>query len=281
MQQTIAKGLKGDRAEVLTALVSVTFAASGYRRHLARNDGPDRRDGRLTADADLGRPRVPPRLHRVGDRSGGQRRPLALAGRSLTLAVFCILGLATVAPASGHPPPDGSTAATTGSTEEGAVFVNGVRLDETELQGLERRYSSSLPAGRYWYDPVSGLWGSEGGPATGQIHSGLQLGGPLSANASGTATRVFINGREIHPLELMYLQQLFGYVVPGRYWLNPLGVGGFEGGGPAFDLNAAAAPATGGGSGYIDRGPFGTMGGDGNCFYFNSPDGSSYMPDGC
>lgn len=164
------------------------------------------------------------------------------------------------------------------------VYLNRVPLGDEEVWGLERITGATIPDGWYWYDRVSGLVGREGGPALGQIAPGLTLGGPLAADASGGGTGLFLNGREIHPLELEYLRQLFGAVPAGRYWLNAWGVGGLEGGPPLFDLRAASPPANGGGGNgdYTYRGPGGQMGGDGNCFYYNDPaTGSSYMPPGC
>lgn len=70
----------------------------------------------------------------------------------------------------------------------------------------------------------------QGGPTVGQVWPGLDLGGPLQADASGGGTQVFINGRELHPVEVDYLRGLFGYVLAGRYWLNAMGIGGYEGG---------------------------------------------------
>lgn len=162
------------------------------------------------------------------------------------------------------------------------VYVNGVMVSAEEIQALQQRMgiptTAPIPAGRYWYDNVSGLWGMEGGPTAGQLLPNLDLGGPLRAGASGGNTGVFINGREIHPLEAAYLQRLFGYVIPGRYWLNWQGIGGFEGGPPAFNLMAAAQAAGSGGGGYggyTRRTPFGSIGGDGNCSYYLHPNGSS------
>lgn len=113
------------------------------------------------------------------------------------------------------------------------ITVNGIALDEPTRAALTGAYGA-IPDGGYWYDPASGLWGVAGGPSVGRILPGLALGGPLAANASGggdgALTGVFINGREIHPQELMLLTQLFGYVNPGRYWLGPMLIGGVEGG---------------------------------------------------
>lgn len=127
------------------------------------------------------------------------------------------------------------------------VVINGGRLDDKTLAALEATYGVRVPAGRYWYDAVSGAWGTEGGPAQGQIHPGLQLGGPLRADASGGATGVFINGRQLHALEVAALQRCTP-VLPGRYWILANGIGGFEGGPPAFNLATLCGGAGGGGS---------------------------------
>ena len=114
---------------------------------------------------------------------------------------------------------------------------------------------------------------------------GLALGGPLQANASGgSGTGVFINGREIHPQEYMYLLQQYGSVVPGRYWLNAQLIGGFEGGPAIFNLNAQANYSggnTGGGSGYNVNTYGGSLMSDGNCSGVLLPGGSSVMTGNC
>ena len=139
--------------------------------------------------------------------------------------------------------------------QDHAVAVNGTILRPAELADLKRRHGvpadAPIPPGRYWYDKVSGLWGYEGGPTAGQLLPGLALGGPLRSDASASGTGVFINGREIHPLEVAYLRSLFGFVFPGRYWMDSRGIGGYEGGPPFFDLAAAAraAGSMGGGDG--------------------------------
>lgn len=164
--------------------------------------------------------------------------------------------------------------------DDAQIIVNGEPVTQERIRTLQKRLGipveAAIPAGSYWYDPVSGLWGLQGGPTIGQILPGLELGGPLRPDASGGGTGIFINGREIHPEEAAFLQRIFGYVIPGRYWLNPQGIGGVEGGPPAFNLVAAAA-AAGGGGGYTRRTPFGSIGGDGNCSYYMSPGGSSVM----
>ena len=56
------------------------------------------------------------------------------------------------------------------------VIVNGERLSDDIVSQLEASYQTSIQPGRYWYDPASGLWGFERGPAAGQIAPGLGLG---------------------------------------------------------------------------------------------------------
>src|SRR6185503_7048646 len=88
-----------------------------------------------------------------------------------------------------------------------SVVVNGVQLSLQHVSDLERLYRVPVPNGRYWYDPLSGAWGLEGGPAQGQMHPGLALGGPLRPDASRGTTRVFVNGRELHALDVRALQR--------------------------------------------------------------------------
>lgn len=163
-----------------------------------------------------------------------------------------------------------------------AVIVNGVALDRQTVTLLERTYRTPIRPGRYWYDRVSGLWGLERGPAIGQILAGLKLGGPLRADASGGGTRVFFNGRELHPSEVAYLRRLAGVVLPGRYWVDAAGVGGYENGPPFFNLRALADRQSGGGRAWSHAGPGGYMGSDGRCTYYNDPQtGSSVMTGSC
>ena len=162
------------------------------------------------------------------------------------------------------------------------IFVNGepaVQADfERELARFGVPMTVAVPDGSYWYDPMSGLWGVVGGPALGQMPPEMQLGGALAPDASGGQTGIFVNGRELHMTEAVYLQQLFGYVIPGRYWMNAMGIGGFEGGPATFSLAAAAQQA---GGSYTRRGPFGSMGSDGQCSYYMTPGGSSVMSGNC
>jgi hypothetical protein len=125
-----------------------------------------------------------------------------------------------------------------------AVVVNQVVLGDATRRALEQGYGVVLPPGRYWYDTVSGAWGVEGGPVAGKILPGLGLGGPLRADASNGHTGVFVNGRELHPLDVAALQRCVA-VVPGRYWLTADGVGGYEHAPPSFNLSALCSTAAG------------------------------------
>jgi hypothetical protein len=115
------------------------------------------------------------------------------------------------------------------------VIVNGVTLEAKVRQSLERGYGVPIKPGRYWYDSVSGVWGVEGGPAAGQIHPGLRLGGELQRDASKGRSGVIVNGRELHALDVAALQRCLT-VIPGRYWVLANGVGGAEGGPAQFNL---------------------------------------------
>jgi hypothetical protein len=133
------------------------------------------------------------------------------------------------------------------SSWAGDIIINGVALDESERQTLERGYGVQIKPGRYWYDAVSGVWGLEGGPGAGQIHPGLPLGGPLQREASKGTTGVIVNGRELHALDVAALDRCLA-VVPGRYWVLASGVGGPEGGPAQFNLALLCGAKSSGGS---------------------------------
>lgn len=124
------------------------------------------------------------------------------------------------------------------------MTVNGKSLGQNEIDRLRALYGD-VYSGDYWYDAISGLYGRIDGAPIGQLHPGLRIGGALSAGASGGGdgrlTGVFINGREAHPLEFRFYKRLFGTVRPGRYWLNALGIGGFEKMPASFNLRQAIA----------------------------------------
>ena len=130
------------------------------------------------------------------------------------------------------------------------VVVNGLALAPKAMKELARVAGGPIQAGRYWYDDVSGLWGREGEPLSGQIAPHLKLGGPLQADASQGKTGVFLNGRELPPQEASLVQQL-GETMRGRYWVNAEGIGGIENGPALFNIKTgldARIKQAGGGS---------------------------------
>ncbi|KAH7006881.1 hypothetical protein EDB80DRAFT_777559 [Ilyonectria destructans] len=134
-----------------------------------------------------------------------------------------------------------------------SVMVNGVELGQADLLTLRGLLGTVIP-GNYWYDRRSGGYGSAGGPCTGFLVAGLPLGnGELHPHASGnTGTGVFINGREIHTMDVVGLQAMGVWVRQGRWWLNADGSYGMEGSPiPLGNLRmqATARPGAGGGWG--------------------------------
>jgi hypothetical protein len=122
------------------------------------------------------------------------------------------------------------------------VYVNRIKLDAEKLNAIETMYQIRMEDGHYWYDYICGAWGVEDGPTVGFIMAGLDFPRPLPADISGGGTGIFINGREIHPLDQRGLQQLFGITYPGHYWLDSQGNLGIVGG-PAI-VNIVAAIQT-------------------------------------
>jgi len=183
------------------------------------------------------------------------QRPVALA---LLMAVAAPLGSAA----------QGGTGGGAGS----GVRINRVDLSPDIVQALAQSGVRVAP-GEYWYDAFSGLFGVMGGPGVGFTMPGLQLGGPLPADASGGGagrlTAVFVNGRELHPQDVAQLSAL-GPVLPGRYWLRFDGWYGLEGGPPAGNLIVLAQQAAGG-PGYNRSNLFGHLGSDGQSSYFFDP----------
>lgn len=133
---------------------------------------------------------------------------------------------------------------------------------------LQRIYGVRVTGTHFWYDPVSGAWGYEGLPAAGQIAPFLSIGGRLRADASGGATLVAVNGRLLHPSELRFLNQRFGFVKPGRYYLFANGAYGIKGGPILGNLSAGRR----GSSALSGRDKFGSVMGSG--------DFTGYLPSG-
>jgi hypothetical protein len=112
---------------------------------------------------------------------------------------------------------------------QSSVIINGIRLSDIKVKALEKQCGVRILPGDYWYDKMYGAWGFRGGPSAGIIPSSLDLGGLLQSNASNGNTGVFINGRELHILDVVALQQNTP-VYQGRYWVDAQGNIGLEGG---------------------------------------------------
>lgn len=144
------------------------------------------------------------------------------------------------------------------------VYVNGMRISNEEVTVMERAWGTNVVDGRYWYDEACGAWGIENGPCAGFIEPGIRLGGPLMANASGGGTGVFLNGRELHPQDVLALTHAMP-VWPGRYWVDAAGNVGWEGAAPLGNLAAAMQmPGSLTGRPRSASGRTGPAGGDGN-----------------
>lgn len=141
------------------------------------------------------------------------------------------------------------------------VHVNRVLLDANSLEELESQNNLPIADGRYWYDVDTGAWGVEGGPTAGLIYPGLPLPASMPPDISGGGTGIFINGREIHPLDQQALYQLFGVTYRGDFWMDSEGYLGYVGG-PAIVniLQASRAAQSGVSSGSVTHGYDSTYG---------------------
>jgi TolB-like protein len=129
---------------------------------------------------------------------------------------------------------------------ERRVKFNGRALAGEQAKTLARLELAigRIPDGEYWYDARTGASGKWGGPTLAFLPAGLDLGAALPANASGggrgTLTGVFINGRELHPVDVMGLREIIGTVLPGHWWVDSQGTYGLEGGPPLGNLAVIA-----------------------------------------
>lgn len=159
-----------------------------------------------------------------------------LTARRTRLALYALPALILVAAGPSHAQtPKQDKAALVGGA--GASAATGVRINRVELeaatvQALADQFGVQVAPGDYWYDAFSGLFGMMGGPGLAFTMPGLELGGALPADASGGGTNVFVNGRELHPMDVAALMAL-GPIYPGRYWLRYDGYYGLEGGLPS------------------------------------------------
>jgi len=121
------------------------------------------------------------------------------------------------------------------------VTINRVVVPADTLAMLQQAFRTAIPPGHYWYDPISGAWGLDGGPTVGFTIAGLPIGGPLPANISNGSTGVYINGRELPAQDLLGLERLVGPIAPGRYWVDAQGYAGLEGSPAMVNLRVAAS----------------------------------------
>jgi hypothetical protein len=159
--------------------------------------------------------------------------------KQIGLALLALVA-ALAAPACVTPPAQQQTQAPRAQLAPAAartLELNGHAATEQDLATLERleqSWGARLPSGAYWYDNASGAAGPWGGATGGFVQAGLGIGGELPANASGGGdgrlTGVFINGRELHPLDVAALQSFLGRVELGRWFVDGSGNFGPEGG---------------------------------------------------
>ena len=205
------------------------------------------------------------------------------AALAATLAALLLVALAT----------DASGQAGGGPRTQRRITFNGGPLDQRGWQTLEQLEALSrtrLPDGSYWYDAMSGAAGRWGGPAAVLLIPGLPLGGRLPAQASGGGngrlTAIFVNGRELHPLDVQALVATYGQAWPGRWWVNGAGLFGPEGGPAIGNLRQAAAAAASRGGPWLRGHGTGSngfwAGGDGNGYVWAQDgfSGCSFANDG-
>ena len=99
---------------------------------------------------------------------------------------------------------------------------------------------------------------------------------------------VTVNGHWLTPQQMMIADRNAGFILPnGHYWCDPAsGYWGAVGGNAAGRVHPSQCPPLPGQAGrgqpHINRGPGGTTGGDGSCFYYNDPQtGASVMTGNC
>lgn len=152
-----------------------------------------------------------------------------------------------------------------GATAQGGVYVNGAFVSPDQIRQMGGN-PDAIPAGSYWYDATSGLYGAMGGGALGVTAAGLPFAAMPAGVSGSNMTGILVNGREITVPEAQYLMGLVGaQIPPGRYFIDAQGNAGQEGGPPQanlYQLARARGGGGGGGAGYI-----GTSDGSGGGYY--------------
>jgi len=117
--------------------------------------------------------------------------------------------------------PEAQSEQANGSVAQGGtgVFINGQELTRDQVMAIAATYRYAPLRGHYWYDSQSGAWGFAGHETVGFLLPGHDFG-PLAADASEGNTGVFINGRQLNMIEAVRIQQTFGAVYQGHWWLD-------------------------------------------------------------
>lgn len=115
------------------------------------------------------------------------------------------------------------------------VYVNNKQVSANTIHQLKKTYGIAIANGSYWYDNICGAWGYSGGKTMGFIPARLPIGGRLQSNASNGRSGVFVNGRQLPFADVSALKRIIN-VVPGRFWLDHKGNGGYEGMPSTFNL---------------------------------------------
>ena len=105
----------------------------------------------------------------------------------------------------------------------------------------------------------------------------------VSASLAPAQTRIVVNGEALDSQTIAALEQAYQTgLEPGRYWINAVGVGGFEARPPDFNLPTLAVQRVGGARAWCRSSAGGHMGGDGNCSCdFDPQSGRSVMTGNC
>jgi len=193
----------------------------------------------------------------------GDQLLLAMGGATYTLKKQATPSRATAAASAA---PDSNSTFTKSSnmtaniTSTRSVQINGKAISDHDIQVFEQTYRLKIKDGTYWYDAKTGAWGMMGGPCAGIMMAGLNVGAPMPENASHGNTGTFINGRQLHWLDVVRLRMVLPAVWPGRYWMDAHGNFGFEGGPMLSNIWVAAAQTAqarnsggGGGGGSFKR----------------------------
>lgn len=181
-----------------------------------------------------------------GSDGGGGAKPAQTAVPDKTAGNVPQDSASSAPPRQGAAAQPSSAAQPTAPVSSRSVIINAERLSDQQIEAFERTFRVRIMDGNYWYDRMNGSWGRQGGPTEGFIAAGLNLGGPLRPDASNGDTGVFINGRQLHRVDVARLRQI-GPVYRGRCWMDAYGNIGLEGQ-PAFgNVWLAAAQASRGG----------------------------------